>query len=140
MSTTKFNKTILATFAATVLSFAIVPLAHADISKCKDADGIIVYSDVSCGNAQQIDVIAETPSQSLSASTSSVQKTSSRNKQYVILSADNGPVRESSWAHRDVPASKKSLDQLTIRDARETLNASDSAIAFLRRQAIASNR
>lgn len=140
MLTTQFNKTIFAAFAATVLSIAIVPSAHADISKCKDADGTIIYSDVSCGNAVQIDVIAETPSQSLSDSTSSAQKTSSRNKQYVILSADYGQVRESSWAHRDLPASKKSLDQLTIRDARATLTASDGAIAFLRRQAIASNR
>ena len=138
MFTYTFTKTALSAFAATVLSISIAPLAYADISKCKDIDGRIVYSDVSCGDAVLIEHIADVPTESDAAGVGRMSST--RVRSIDIASSDRGQIRESGWAHHDVTPAKKSLDKLTIHDARQALVASDSAMAFLRKQAIASNR
>jgi hypothetical protein len=116
---------------AAILSLSIASLAHAEIVKCVDSDGLIVYSNTSCGDAVTLGVI--TDNAALSASPSA------QLKKNTISSGDRGQIRETAWTHRDVPVSKKALDKSTIRDARHALTESDRAITALRHPTLASN-
>ena len=129
-----FTRTIqlsTSTIVAAILSLSIASLAHADITKCVDADGMIAYSNTSCGDGVSLGVISidGTPSASPSAQV----------KKDLTASFDRGQVRETAWAHRNLPAAKKVLDKSTIRDARQALIESDRAMAALRHQTIAAN-
>ena len=120
-------------FSASGIAAAILSLsmAHAEITKCMDSDGLIVYSNTSCGNAVALAVI--TNNAALSAPP--VEQL----KKDTISFGDRGQIRETAWTHRDVPASKKALDKSTIRDARHALTQSDRAIAAMRHQTLAAN-
>ncbi len=116
---------------AAVACLFVASLAHAEITKCMDTDALIVYSDTSCGDAVALGVI--THSAAMSAASPAQFKKSA------IASGDRGQIRETSWTHRDLPASKKALDKSTIRDARQALTESDRAITALRQQTLAAN-
>lgn len=116
-------------FLALALSLSLMPLAHAEVSKCQDSEGRIVYSDVACVDAMPM----------RRAVNDNVPKAQSP-KNSLAVESDRGQIRETAWTNRVVPASKKSLDKLTIRDALYTLKTSDSAVAYLRQQTLASNR
>ena len=119
-----------ASLIAAVLSTIIAPLAHAQIAKCVDVDGSIVYSNTSCGNAVAIGIIDDKQSETPRPARVEVAPTAS---------SDHGQLRETPWTHRTIPTAKKVLDKSTIRDAREALAASDRAMAFLRQQTLAAN-
>lgn len=113
-----------------LLSLSLAQLGHAQITKCVDANGTIVYSDTSCGDATAIGVVNTDAAVSVS---------SAPIKKDVVLTNDRGQIRETPWTYRSQFASKKTLDKLTIRDARAALTESDRAIAALRHQTIAAN-
>lgn len=125
----------LLTSLCVLLSISIAPMAQAQgqIMKCKDIDGTIVYSDVACDNGE----LMGEKSNDESDSTPPVM---THSKNTMPASKSVAPLRETDWARRPLTANKKSLDQLTIRDARSTLTASDQAIESLRQQTLASNR
>lgn len=123
---------------AAIISLSIASLAHAaDITKCRDADGLIVYSNTpsasnsSCSDAVAVGAVADEAVESVSPS-AQVQTNS-------ISANDRGQIRETAWTHRNIPASKKALDKSTIRDARQALIESDRAMASLRQQTLAAN-
>lgn len=122
-------QTAAALFFTLACSLLIAPVAHAEIMKCQDTEGRVVYSDVAC--------VDGTPMRSALADTAS-QKKSTKNG--LASEIDRGQMRDSAWANHAVPATKKSLDKLTLRDAHHVLKSSDSALAFLRQQTLASNR
>ena len=119
-----------------LISISIVPMApaQAQILKCVELDGSIIYSDVACNHA------TSPMSDRLADVSNPVASANSNSRNSISTYTKVEPLRETEWAHRPVPANKKSLDQLTIREARSTLSASDQAIAFLRQQTLASNR
>lgn len=132
-----------------LLSLPIAPLAQAQtqtqtqIMKCRDLDGSIIYSDVACGNAEPMRDRSVDESDAISPTATGSKNTIPANKILTNTMPKNTnlvPLRQTEWANRSLPATKKSLDQLTIRDARFTLTASDQATASLRQQTLASNR
>lgn len=129
----KLNKQFLMTSTFLVLlSGAMVPNAYADITKCKDASGQITYSDTACVNAVAIAHIAE------SAATDNAADTSSRVP--VTPMIDSPIVRESPWAHMNSVPPRRSTDKETISQARESLRATDRALAALHSHTMVSSR
>lgn len=127
--------------AAIAASFA--SLAYAEIAKCREHDGSIIYSDMPCANATLVGVIAEHRTRRSAPVVHSTKAMTNVMTDVITNAAhlpDRNRVRESAWTHRDIPTAKKSIDALTIRDARKALDASDRAIASLRQQTLALNR
>lgn len=120
--------------AAAILALSITSPAHADITKCLNADGAIVYSntaDATCSDTVALGVVPDEATVSVTPS--------GRFKKDAISASDGGQIRETAWAHFTPLALKKSLDKATIHDARQALTDNDRAMASLRQQTLAAN-
>jgi hypothetical protein len=115
-----------------VLTGTVLPSAHAEITKCKDADGQITYSDSSCGDATVIARFSEV------ASTSADVELPSK----VIMqpSIERRVTHESAWARPIALPAHKSTDLATLAEARQTLRAMDRALAAMRSHTMVSSR
>lgn len=136
-----FIRSILSATSCTIIAVitsSFAQLAHADITKCRELDGSIIYSNTSCGSAIVLRVIAEDTGHPSIPSAPVVRS--------VHISTNSAPatarnqVHESIWAHRDIAVAKKSVDTFTIKSAREALAFGDRAIASLHQQTVALNR
>ena len=118
------------TIAATALCLASA-FTHAEISKCVDQQGDVVYSDTACSDAATTMRMESDP---LRQTEWAAPKPVSR----MVL--DNTPLKQTAWATMPIQQRHRSTDTVTVSQARQALAEMDSVGTSMRAMKLASNR
>ena len=118
--------------------------ARAQITKCVDVRGSVLYSDVdegSCRNAVIVDIAGTAPAAaSVQAIAVSRETVPGRTAILLMTGADAPIARQSGWASPAVTRQRASTDAQTVSTARQAFAATDQARAAMRSQKMVSSR
>ena len=118
--------------------------AQAQINKCIDGQGNVMYTDVnegSCRNAVIVDIAGTAPMVAASpALVASGETAAGRVASLMMTGVDMPVARQPGWGRLPVPRQRGSTDAATVNAAHQAFAATDRARAAMRTQKVASGR